>query len=147
MQGVMKLVVPLRIEALPASFRRLHHARIIGVTFGDYHQLASQPHTQSRHLRRQLLQKCKGRGIYEAVRSVHPESIHAVVAQPHQGVIDEEASDVITAGTIQINRLPPRCTVGRREIWAEPSQLVPYRSQVVVNHIKNYVETQSMTGV
>ena len=67
---------------------------------------------------------------------VQPQPVHVVVAEPLECVVDEEAPDVVTAGSIQVHCVAPRRVVAVGQVRPEFHEVVAVRPEVVVDHVQ-----------
>lgn len=70
-----------------------------------------------------------------------------VIANPHQRVVDDEATDLVAAGFVEIERSPPGGSLSIGEVRAELAQVVAHRACVVIHDVENDAETGGMTLV
>ena len=69
---------------------------------------------------------------------IEAQPIKMIIAQPHQSVIAYKTPNFIAVRSVEIYRLPPRRDITLGEIRPKAPQIIPRRSQVVVNDIKNH---------
>jgi hypothetical protein len=93
--GMVKVVAPLRGQAVTARLPGGDQAGVVGVGFGDQDQLAVQPGGEGVHLGREFLEKVQGAVVFQRVHRVQPQPVQVVVAQPHQRVADEERAHLV----------------------------------------------------
>ena len=55
-----------------------------------------------------LLQKVNSRAVIESVHRVQAQSIHVVIGQPHQCIVDQIAADFGRAGFFKIDGAAPQ---------------------------------------
>ena len=70
-------------------------------------------------LSRQLLEEVHGRSVDEGVHGVEAQAVEVVVAQPHQGVVAEEAAHLLAARAVEIHGRAPGRLVAVGEVRAE----------------------------
>jgi hypothetical protein len=76
----VEVVVPLRVQAVPAGLRGGNEAGIVGVGLGDQHQITVQPSRERTDIGGQLLQQVHGAAVLERVHCVEPQTVQMVVA-------------------------------------------------------------------
>jgi hypothetical protein len=59
-EGVMKVIAPLGRDAVAADFGRPHHPRVVQVTLGDEHEVASELGRERLDFSRQLFKEVDG---------------------------------------------------------------------------------------
>jgi hypothetical protein len=135
MQGVVAIVVPLRIEAVTQQVR--------GVVLVLQHQmhLALLRHCRA-HARRQFPEKIV---IVDGVHGVQAQAVDAVIQQPHQGVFAEEIT-YLRAAEID-GRTPGRDALFMKELPRIHTQIIAVRAEVVVDHIHEHHQAIGMGGV
>jgi len=131
-QGIVAIVVPLGIEAL------LQQRGLVVLV------LQHQPHMPARFHRRAhaLRQFHQEVGLVDGVHRVQAQAIAAVIAQPHQGVLDEVLAHLWAA---EIDGVAP----GRLAVFPEERagvlvQVVAVRAEVVVDHIDHHHQPVAM---
>ncbi len=144
---MVEVVAPLRIHAKAAGFARLDHARIVEVAFGDQHQLPSKHRRQDFDFGRELLHKVDRRAVHELVHGIEPQAVDVVVAQPHQGVVAEEAPHLVAARVLEVDGVAPGSAVAVGQVGAELRGVVSHRPEVVVDHIDQNGKAAGMAGV
>src|SRR5260370_10763175 len=69
---------------------------------------------------------------------VEPQRIDMELSNPLQRVFDEIAANVITLRAIEIDRLAPRSPIQIGKIRGKILQIIPLRTQMVVNDVEHY---------
>src|SRR6266566_592600 len=95
----------------------------------------------------QLLEDVQRRIVDDRVHRVQTQAVDVVIANPHQRVVDDEATDHVAAVFVEIERSPPGGRVSIDEVRAEIAQVVAHRASVVVDDVENDAETSGMTVV
>ncbi len=72
MQGVMKIVAPLRLQRKAAMFARPKQARIVQITFGNQAQRVAKLDGELFHLEFELFQERVRREIVNRMNSIQP---------------------------------------------------------------------------
>ena len=106
-QGMVKIVAPLSIETVPARLFCFYDPGIVQIAFGDQDEMLSHRCFQPSYFTCELLQKMNRRAVIECVHRVQAQSVHVVVAQPHQRIVDQEAANFGRAGFFEIDRVAP----------------------------------------
>jgi hypothetical protein len=88
------------------------------------------------------------RGVVgEFVDGVEAQGIDVEVPEPPQHLIDEERSDAVGPGGIEIDCGPPRRVVGVGEIGTETREVVAARPEVVVDQVQADADPARVGGV
>src|SRR5262249_7599695 len=58
-----------------------------------------------------------------------------------------EASDLVALGTIEVDRISPRRPIAIREVRAKTCEVIPARSEVVVDDVQDHRKSASVAGV
>src|SRR3712207_3283972 len=132
MERVVKIVAPLRVEAVSAPLRGRDEPGIVEVRLRYYGERPAKLSGERLDLALKLLEEVGRRRVDDRVDRVQPECVDVEVAQPHQCVVDEEATDFVSVGVVEVDRLSPRRAVLVREIRSELAQVVARRAEVVV---------------
>ena len=75
-------------------------------------------------LGRELLKKVNRGAVDEGVDGVEAQAVDVIVAQPHEGVVAEEAADLVAAGVLEVDGVAPRREVIGGEVGAELAGVV-----------------------
>src|ERR1700722_19048754 len=78
---------------------------------------------------------------------VESKRVDMKIRNPLQRILNEVSANLIAAGTIEIDSLSPRCFVEVCEIGAEIRQVIPFRTEVVVDHVEHHRDTLSVARV
>ena len=97
-QGVVKIIRPVRVEPVAAARRGVHQPRIVQIALRDQHEAAIELLAQSPHRGGELFENVRRLEAEDGVHRVEPQSVEAVVAQPHERVVDDEAAHLVAAG-------------------------------------------------
>ncbi len=143
----MEVVAPLRVDPEAPRLPRRDYARVVEVALRNQEKAPPQVRLQGVHLRGHLLQEVHRRAVVEGVDRIDPQGVHVVVPEPHEGVVKEEAAHLVALRPVQVHCISPGGLILRGEVGAEPSQVVPLRSEVVVNHVQNYGDAAAVAGV
>ena len=136
-QRVMKVIAPLRIESQSADRCREQDLRRVQVALGNGEDLPPQAFGALADRGTEVLQKGLGRMIDDGMHRIDPQRIDMELVDPHESVLDEIAPHVIAVGTIEIHGLAPRRLVAVGEVGSEFAEVVPFRSEVVVDDIED----------
>ena len=88
-----------------------------------------------------------GRIVEQGVDGVEAQPVNVVVAQPHQGVVDEVAAHFVAAGTVEVDGIAPGRLVVAGEVGAVDAQVVAIGPEVVVDHVEDHGEATLVAGV
>src|SRR5581483_7619843 len=143
----MEVVAPLRVHAVAVRLAWAHKLRIVEVAFGDEDEPATDRRADALDLRRELLHEVHGRAVDELVRGVQAETIDVVVLQPHEGVVAEEPADLIASALVEVDRSAPRRVVTLRKVGRKLVRVIPYRAEVVVDHVEDHSKVLGVAGI
>ena len=73
--------------------------------------MAAEVGLQGAHFGGQLFEERHGRGVHEGVHGVEAQAVQVVVAQPHLGIVAEEAAHLPAARAVEIRGGAPGCLV------------------------------------
>ena len=135
---MMKVIAPLRVNAIAADRRGTYDTGIVKIAFRDQRQMPAAKRCQVGHLRGELFEKVHGRGVHDRVHGIDAQRVEMIVTQPHQGIVAKKSPHGDAVRAVEIYRLPPRRGVTIGEIGSEASQIVPRRSHMVVNDVEDH---------
>src|SRR6266566_1758178 len=99
------------------------------------------------HFGGQLLDDVQRRIVDARVHRVQTQAVDVVIANPHQSVVHDEATDLVAAVSVEIERSPPGGPMSFGEVRAEIAQVVAHWARVVIDDVENDAETGGMTVV
>jgi hypothetical protein len=143
----MKIIAPLRGQSVAALLSRQQDLRVVQVALRDQPKLAAELFTRKADLILEFRQKVISAKIEYAVNRVEPQNINMVILEPEEGVFDEEPADMLALRPIEIDSLPPRCSISVSEIRPELGQIITFRAEVVVHDIERHREAMSVRGI
>src|SRR5436305_5986503 len=138
MKRVVKFVSPLGIDTVTSGLPAGDDSRVIQIAFGDQYKMLTYLRRESLDLSGQVFQEMKRRGIDERVYSVKPQAIKMIIAQPHQGVVDKESSNLMAPVAIEIYCGAPRRLVLLCVVRSEITEVIPNGAEMVINHVKQH---------
>src|SRR2546427_3945505 len=95
----------------------------------------------------QLLEDVQRRIVDDRVHRVQSQAVDVVITNPHQRVLHNEATDLVAAVPVEIERGPPGGPMSIGEVRAEIAKVVAHRARVVVDDVENDAYTGGMTVV
>src|SRR4029453_14714391 len=95
----------------------------------------------------QLLQDVDRALVVEVVDGVQAEPVHAVAGQPVLGVVEDEPTHEVRPGAVQVDGVTPGGGGAAGEVGAELAQVVPFRPEVVVDHVQDHGQPRLVAGV
>ncbi len=143
----MDVVGPLGVQAETTGLPRGHRVRVVPVRLRDQPQRSSESGRGCADLGRELLEQGDRPVVVQRVNGVQTQPVDVEVAQPHQGVLDDEAADRVAVGVVQVERLTPRGAVAIGEVRPEVAEPVAARSEVVVDDVEHDAEASGVAGV
>ena len=99
------------------------------------------------HFGGELFEDVERRIVDDRVHRVQSQAVDVVITNPHQRVLHNEATDLVAAVPVEIERGPPGGPMSIGEVRAEIAKVVAHRARVVVDDVENDAETGGMTFV
>src|SRR6185295_10778026 len=135
-QGMVKVVVPLAIQSTASFGYRSNDSYIVQVALSNHMNKPAQPLGLSVHDFGQFTQNVTSATVEDAMDGVQPESVNVKLSHPIESIIDEVCADFVAVSPVVIDRAPPRSSIPVREIGAEVTQIISFRSEVVIHDIQ-----------
>ena len=145
-QRMVDVVVPLRGQPEAELAARRDEPGIIAVALGDQRQWATQLHRQRVGFQRQLLENVDGGGVHQRVYGIQSQPVDVEVAHPPQRATDEVVTDLVGVCVGDVDSFAPR-VAARRQIRAEPRQVVAGWAEVVEHRVDQNTQTPPVAGV
>src|SRR5206468_4722383 len=143
----MPVVRPRRVESVPTRIAGANQARVVGFSFGEQQYRPTQRRRCSMNFGGQLFEDVQWRIVDDRVHRVQSQAVDVVITNPHQRVLHNEATDLVAAVPVEIERGPPGGPMSIGEVRAEIAKVVAHRARVVVDDVENDAETGGMTFV
>ena len=143
----MEVVVPLGGQAVAAALPRGDQPWVVEIRLGNQRQRPAQGRAQDPGLDREVLEDVDGTIVLQRVHRVQPKPVHVEVAEPHRRVVEDVAPHLVVALGVKVDRRTPGIRPALDQVGAEPRQVVPKRSQVVVDNVLDDRETALVAGV
>ena len=86
MKGMMKIVIPLSVQAISAQLRWPDNASIVERAFGDYVHSPVQRRTLLVHAFGKFFQKVQCRVVENGMNCIQPEGIEVILGNPFERV-------------------------------------------------------------
>src|SRR3569833_991323 len=147
MHRVVKIVAPLRIETEAACLARCNEFRIVEVALRNESKIAAQMCGKPVYLRGKLFEKMHRRPIVKGMYRIQAKAVEMVLPKPHQSVLEQKATCLLTAFLIQIHSRAPRCLISLSEVRPETAQIVSRRPKMVINHIEQHGQPTRMARI
>ena len=96
---------------------------------------------------RQFVEEVMSTEIVNAVDGIQAKRVHVIFSQPVESVVDDPAADAVALGAIVVDRLAPGRVMGVGETGREFGEIVPFRTEVVVDHVHYDREAVMVAGV
>ncbi len=135
-QPVVDVIGPLRRHPESTVGCGRDHRRVVEVALGDQVERSAELIGQCRNGIGELDEQVPLPLVDERVDGVKAQGVDVEVTQPAQRVLDDERTDLFGPGGVEIDGWSPRGQVCLREVGAEPAEVVPARSEVVVDDVK-----------
>ncbi len=92
--------------------------------------------------------RCRGRVVVDVLSRIQPQSIEMVLFDPVCGVGEKIFANRLAVRAIKIQRWTPIGGVSVREVsFGKLTEVIAIRPQVVIDHVQNYGDSQSMGSV
>src|SRR5277367_6750104 len=147
MQCVMKVVVPLRVKAVATCFTRRDDSRQVEIAFRDHQEIPPDRSFEIANLNANLLQEMNRRSIENRVDRIEPQTVDAIVAQPHQRIVAEKLPDLVAVPVVEVDGVAPRRAIAIGKVRAEFAEITALRTQVIVNDVQNDAEIMSVRRI
>src|SRR5213083_2413723 len=143
---MMKIIVPGCVQSIASFFGRLNESRILAFVFGNHHNGAGAGGASrftvdfEKNMRRRLIE--------DLLRCIQPETVKVEFFNPVGRIGDEEFADGCGIRSIEVDRFAPFILITAGEVVrGKFFQVIPVRTQVVVNDIENDAESHTMRPV
>src|SRR5580700_975956 len=113
---MMKVVVPLRVESVSAQFRWPNHPGIVERALRDDVDTAIERRVLLVDGGAKLLQKVQCGVIDNRMDCIETKGIDVVVHNPFERVGDEEVTNLVAVGIVEVERGSPRSLVAVRKV-------------------------------
>ena len=147
MQGVVKIVVPLGVEAHPPQFGGADQPGVVQGAFGDEINPATQVRGFQMNRPAEFFQERPSRKVPYGVHRIQAQGIDMELRDPVEGVFDEETAHLVTVGPVEVQRSPPGGAVEIGKVGAELGKVIAFRSEVVVDGVQNHGQPFPVAGV
>jgi hypothetical protein len=144
--GVMQVVAPLGVER-EAGRLRSEYARIIEVALADHDDFPLEPGALDVHRIRQLPQHMAGAEVVDPVDRIEPEPVDVVLGDPMERVVDHEAPNLVAVRAVVVDRRTPGSLVRVREVRPITAEIVPFRTDVVVDDVEDHRQVALVRGI
>ncbi len=144
--GVMKIVGPLSVQAVAAGARRIDQADVVEIAFGDdVHGTSESRGFGLGHLL-DLAQDVPRPKIVDRVHCVDPQPVDMEVANPHPHVVEHIGPHGVAAGVVIIDGPTPRRVIPIGEVGTEVADVSPLGTEVVVDDVDKDGQTDAVAG-
>src|SRR5580704_15439487 len=109
MQGMVEIVVPLRVETAAAGMTRLSHAHVVEIALGDYIDTTIELGGPLVDSRCKFPEERLRRMVNDGVNSINAQSVYMEVCDPVQRILDEEAADFVAFRAVKVECRTPWC--------------------------------------
>ncbi len=147
MQGVMKIIRPLGVHSVPAVFAGLDDAGVVKVAFGYKIMRRTRVPGKPGRLFSELGQKMFRPEVEDPVHRVQAESVYMEIPEPVKRVADKEIPYRPAVPAVVIYSLAPGGAVPVGKIRPVTSEIVPFRAEMVINHVEDHGQSGFMAGV
>src|SRR5581483_2704476 len=137
MNRMVEVIIPLRMHAVAMPVAGEDEAGVVEISFGDEKYLAASITGEHVNFTTQQFEKGLGVAINNAVNGIQAERVDVKSVDPLQGVLHEEVHNLVTLRSVEVEGLTPWSPVLIGEIRPEIGQVVPFRTQVVVDDVEH----------
>ncbi len=133
---MVKIVVPQRIEPVPAALRRAHQSGVLRLVFADDDRVpaASSPADLAGYRR----QDVHVGGVEHLLGRVEAQPVEVVFLGPIAGIGEHEFANRPAVGPVKIDRLAPLVLVPVGEIaFGKAFQVIAVRAEMVVDDVED----------
>ena len=137
-QQMIDVVVPLRRVARQAAIALAHELRrdIVLILANQVQMPALR---KGMHTLRQLIQNMLRAVVDNGMRCIQPKSIHVVLFQPEQRILQDEFARLSAALAVKVQRRAPGgLMILGEDLRKIEGQVIPFRTEVVVHHIQEH---------
>src|SRR3984957_11382141 len=125
----------------------MENADIVQIAFGDDPGPASQLGGLLVKPVAQFSQNVADAEVENSVDGIQAKRIEVVFGHPIERVVDDKAADSIAAGVVVVYRASPRGAVLICEIRSELTQVVAFRTGMIVNNVQHNGEARLMASI
>src|SRR5919109_5007291 len=104
---MMKIIVPLSIEAVTAQLRRPNQACVVQGAFRNDTHPAVQTGCTLVYRLAEFFQNIQSGVIENGVNRIEAKRVDVIVGNPLQSVGDEEVPDLVAIGVVEVERMSP----------------------------------------
>jgi hypothetical protein len=146
-QGMVKIVIPLGIEAIAPELTWSDDAGIVQRTLGDdvnppIQVLGARVQRQAEFLEKRL------RGVVQdGVDGVESQGVDVELGDPEEGIVDEKTTHFIAVRAIEVERASPRGLVALGKVGAVVREIVSVWSEMVIDDVEDHRQTVPMAGL
>ncbi len=144
---MVKIVVPLGVDGIAPGGTRIDNAHVFKIAFGNQPRFTPQTLCLGVKGFRKFLQDVARAEVVDAMDGVEPEGVHVIFGQPVQGIVDDPAANTVTFRAVVVDGLAPGCVVGVGEAGTKFGQVVPFRPQMVIDHVEHDRQAVLVAGI
>ena len=142
----MEIVIPQRVQSVPALVWRLHKLHLLRFILGDQDHLA-RGGTFANFAGHGAQNVISG-GVVDVLRGIQPETIQMELVDPVAGVRDAEFAHWIGFVAIVVDGWPPvglylAGEVLRREL----AEVVSVGAEMIVDHVQDHTQAERMRSI
>ena len=144
--GVVKIIVPERIETITTGFHWPDQVRVLRFVF--CHEINAAPSRCLARTSGDRVQNVLGRGIENLLRRIETQPVAMKLIDPVSRVRDKQLADRTAELVVKIQRIAPFIPVALAEVmWSELRQVVSVRPEMVIDHIENDTQAEGMRAI
>jgi hypothetical protein len=127
-KAMVKIIVPLSIEAIASFLGRIDDPDVVEITFSDHINSTTQFLCLSVNDLPDVVQNVPGTEIEDTMGGVDSKAVHVIFRHPVKGIPNDEVADLVALRTIEVDCRTPWGLVAVSEIGSVISKIVPLRS-------------------
>src|SRR5437762_11048199 len=143
----MKVVVPLRIEAVASKLHGPNQTRIIQGAFRNDMNTTIERGPLFVHRIAKFFEEVQRGVIENGVHGVQAKRVDVIIRNPFQRVRDEKMTNLVAVRVIEVQCRTPRRFVAIGKVRSELRQVISFGSDVVIDDVEHNGESSLMTRI
>jgi len=146
-QRMVPVVRPRGVEPVTAGVALAHESRVVDLRLRDEDHSPAQLCGKRLNLGRQLLEHVQRRPVVDRLDGVESQAVEVIVADPHQGVVDDEAPHFDSSPPVEVEGRAPARLAPLAQVRPELGEEVAHRAEVVVNDVEQDRQPRGMARI
>jgi len=136
-EAVVKIVIPLSIQAISSLSRGVDDANIVQIALCDHCDLAAQILRLALNPLPDVQQDVSGAEVKDSVNGVYSDAVQMIFGYPVKGVIGDKPSNLVALQTIEIDGTTPGGFIAIREVRRVIGKIISFGAEMVVNYVED----------